>query len=586
MKALTKETYKIFLKHISRYIWVVVFAIFVQVVAVASDVYAPYVFKQIFDLVGVGDPSLTPSIIKLVYLVVGVSVISWLGWRVATFLINFLQPRIMTDLLNTCFEYLQNHSYNFFTSNFAGSLVRKVNRFERAFEDIADQFYWHLFQAVLKVGFIIIVLFLRQWILGLIVFVWVLIYGLFNIAFAKFKLKYDVQRADADTKATGHLADTITNNINLKVFDSLGNEFKFYKKLTWELFRLRKLAWDLGAVSEAVQSALIIILQFAMLYAAVIYWQKGILTIGDFVLIQLYIAQIFGRLWDLGRYVKQIYERLADAEEMTQILITPHEVADVQEAKKLHVENGKIEFFEVTFSYAKKNKTKIFDRFNLTIKPGERVAIIGPSGGGKSTIVKLLFRFFDLSSGKILIDNQDISQVTQGSLRDNLALVPQDPILFHRSLYDNIKYGRLDATDTEVYTAAKLAHCHEFIIKLMEGYRTFVGERGIKLSGGERQRVAIARAILKNAPILVLDEATSSLDSESEYYIQDALKQLMRNKTTIVIAHRLSTIMQMDRIVVLDGGKVIEEGRHEELLKIKKGLYQKLWGIQAGGFTK
>jgi ATP-binding cassette subfamily B protein len=237
----------------------------------------------------------------------------------------------------------------------------------------------------------------------------------------------------------------------------------------------------------------------------------------------------------------------------------------------------------VDFAY--ENSLPVLKKFNLKISPGEKAALIGPSGGGKSTIVKLLLRFTDIQNGQILIDGQNIAQVTQESLRANIALVPQEPILFHRSLLENIRYGKPKATEKEVIAAAKLAHAHEFISKVSEGYDTYVGERGIKLSGGERQRIAIARAILKNAPVLILDEATSSLDSESELYIQDALKKLMLGKTVIVIAHRLSTIMQMDRIIVLENGKVTEEGKHEELLKMEQGTYQKLWGIQAGGFA-
>jgi ABC-type multidrug transport system fused ATPase/permease subunit len=223
------------------------------------------------------------------------------------------------------------------------------------------------------------------------------------------------------------------------------------------------------------------------------------------------------------------------------------------------------------------------DDLDLRISPHEKIALVGPSGAGKSTLVKLLFRQYDIDKGKILIDGQSISAMTQDSLHDAIALVPQDPALFHRSLMDNIRYGRRDATDEEVVLAAKKAHCHEFISELSDGYNTLVGERGIKLSGGERQRVAIARAILKDAPILVLDEATSSLDSESESLIQDALKILMKDKTVIVIAHRLSTIIQMDRIVVMEKGKVVDMGTHDELMN-KVGIYQKLWNIQAGGF--
>ena len=307
------------------------------------------------------------------------------------------------------------------------------------------------------------------------------------------------------------------------------------------------------------------------------------LTVGDIVLLQSYLLRTFDILWDVGKNIRQVYEALADANEMTQILLEPHEIVDAPNASSLKVTSGEIKFENVDFRYH--DNASVLEKFDLVIKPGEKVAFIGPSGGGKSTIVKLLLRFHDLQGGKILVDGQNIALATQDSLRANLSLVPQEPILFHRSLMENIRYSKPDASDKEVIEAAKAAHAHEFICACSEGYDTFVGERGIKLSGGERQRVAIARAILKNAPILVLDEATSSLDSESELYIQDALKKLMQGKTVIVIAHRLSTIMQMDRIIVLENGRITEQGKHEELLKMEQGTYQRLWGIQAGGFT-
>ena len=260
----------------------------------------------------------------------------------------------------------------------------------------------------------------------------------------------------------------------------------------------------------------------------------------------------------------------------------PYDVQDLKTAKNLKVGQAGIKFDEVTFYY---NQTRLtLDHFDLTIKPKEKIALVGSSGAGKSTIVKLLMRFYDVTSGHILIDGQDIARVKQDSLRSQIAFVPQDPILFHRTLMENLRYGRRDASDEEVIEAAKKAKCHDFIQGLADGYDTFVGERGIKLSGGERQRVAIARAILKNAPILVLDEATSSLDSESEYLIQEALRELMKGKTVMVIAHRLSTIMQMDRIVVVEDGRVVDQGTHQELMS-RAGMYQKLWKIQAGGFA-
>jgi len=319
-----------------------------------------------------------------------------------------------------------------------------------------------------------------------------------------------------------------------------------------------------------------------LFFFAIKYWQQGLITVGVFVLLQAYIINLINHLWGFTRTVRDVYQGYADAKEMVEILLLPHEIKDSPSAKELIVNNGEIEFEKLGFSF---NETRsALKDINLTIKPGEKVALIGPSGAGKTTFVRLLLRLYSPPSGEILIDGQDISEATQESLRKNISMVPQDPILFHRTLAENIGYGRRDASRAEIEKAAALAHCDEFISNLPFGFETFVGERGIKLSGGERQRVAIARAILKNAPILVLDEATSSLDSHSEMLIQDALNTLMAGKTTIVIAHRLSTIQKMDRIIVIDEGKIVEQGSHQELLANENSLYKKLWTLQAGGF--
>jgi ATP-binding cassette subfamily B protein len=280
----------------------------------------------------------------------------------------------------------------------------------------------------------------------------------------------------------------------------------------------------------------------------------------------------------------KIYERLAEAEEMTRILNMPHQIIDTNKARTLKVNKGEITFEDVSFKY--EEGEDVIKNFNLTVKPGQKVALVGLSGSGKSTLTKLLLRLYDVVGGKILVDGRNIAKVTQESLRNNISLVPQDPILFHRSLMENIRYGRFGATDEEVIQAAKLAYCDEFISKLKEGYQSTVGDRGIKLSGGERQRIAIARAILKNSPILILDEATSSLDSESEKYIQKSLDNLMKNKTVLIIAHRLSTIKRADRIVVISNKKIVEDGNHNKLIKIEDGIYKRLWNIQVGGFIK
>jgi ABC-type multidrug transport system fused ATPase/permease subunit len=320
-----------------------------------------------------------------------------------------------------------------------------------------------------------------------------------------------------------------------------------------------------------------------LLWGTLVLWQRGLFTIGDFVLVQSYLLGLFNQLTNINQNMRRCYDAIADASEMIDIIKTPHEVADLPRAAKLAVTRGEIVFDNAGFSYP--NGQPALEHFNLTVAGGEKLALVGPSGAGKTTITKLLLRFYDVTEGAIRIDGQNIAEVTQDSLRDAIAFVPQEPILFHRAIMENIRYGRRNASDEEVFAASRAAHCDEFISSLSEGYGTLVGERGVKLSGGERQRVAIARAILKNAPILLLDEATSSLDSESEALIQDAFKALMKGKTVIVIAHRLSTIMKMDRIVVVENGGIAAQGSHQELLE-QGGLYKKLWSIQAGGFEK
>jgi len=328
-----------------------------------------------------------------------------------------------------------------------------------------------------------------------------------------------------------------------------------------------------------------------------------LITIGVFVLLQAYVLNIINQLWGFTRLVRDLYQGYADSKEMVEINLLSHEIKDLPSAKELVVDKGEIEFNDITFGFNQMHQ--VLENINLTIKPGEKVALVGPSGAGKTTFVRLLLRLYSATSGKILIDGQDISEATQESLRKNISMVPQDPILFHRTLAENIAYGKIEEMQKEVPKLAKgepgsrsqsdlgkikkaatLAHCDEFIKELPQGFETYVGERGIKLSGGERQRVAIARAILKNAPILILDEATSSLDSHSEMLIQDALNNLMAEKTTIVIAHRLSTIQKMDRIIVIDNGRIIEQGSHKDLLENENSLYKKLWELQAGGFLK
>lgn len=583
---LQSQNTKITLRHFWRaslgYKKSILAAVFGVIGAAVLNALTPLYFKKFFDLLSHGtSPAIIHELIGVLITIAVLRLLQWAGWRIATFFSSYFQSKVMTDLTNMCFEYLQGHSFGFFTDNFVGSLVKKVKWFSRSFEVISDRAFWNLLPLVVTLSIVISVLFRRNIWLGLGVVIWLVIFFIVNSIFIRFKLRYDIARSEAETKATGFLADTITNQGTIKLFDGFEREKKQSKVLNETLRRLRLKTWNFGNYFEATQALLMSMLEITIFYMAIQLWHRGLLTIGDFVLIQSYLIYVFNNIWDFGKVFRQIFESLADAEEMTVILETPQEVTDTKNAQPLTVTEGKIEFDRVSFNY---HRTRtILKDFSLTIQPHERLAIVGPSGAGKTTLVKLLLRMHDVSGGGVRIDGQDIAHVTQTSQRRQISLVPQDPILFHRSLEENIRYGKPDATHEEVVAAAKSARCHEFIEKLPEGYATYVGERGVKLSSGERQRVAIARAILYNAPILILDEATSSLDSESERLIQDALDVLMKGKTVIAIAHRLSTIKKMDRIVVIENGAIREEGTHERLIA-HGGMYTNLWQLQAGGF--
>lgn len=584
MKQNTKKTVKYFFKHIKQFKLIAGIMLVAMLIGVSASMIWPILFRHFFDvLVSDQDKALIASaLIATLGWIMLAEFVEWIGWRTAGYLNNYFQPKIMANISNECFEQLHHHSYRFFTNNFAGALVKKINRLTRGFERVADKVYWDMLPMALKITVILGVLFYIHPYLGLIMGIWTIVFILANWGLSIYKLKFDIPRSEEDSKVTAALADTITNTTNIKLFSALGFELKRFMGATNSWYKKTKKAWDVASHIEAGQTVFMILLEFCMLYTAIHLWQQDLIKVADFFLIQAYLFELFHQLWNFGRNLRDLYEALADSEEMTVILNTPIEVQDIPGALNLRATRGRVEFKSVSFAYGKEES--VIKKLNFKVKSGEKIALIGPSGGGKSTIVKLILRLFDINKGQILIDEQDISKLTQDSLRSSIALVPQDPILFHRSLKENIRYGRRYASDKEVIAAAKMANCHEFIMKFPKGYSTFVGERGVKLSGGQRQRVAIARAILSNASILILDEATSSLDSESEKLIQDALKNLIKNKTAFIIAHRLSTIMDVDRIFVLDNGRIIEEGQHSDLVGKKSSLYKKLWDLQVGGY--
>jgi len=585
MKTTTRQTLEFYWKHLKVFPALNLTMILAVLTAVIAGMVWPFMLRWFIDtltLEGNVDV-IADQLFHILFIMISIEFIGAIGWRSLHYAIVAIQSRVMKNMMDDCFEQLHRHSYKFFTDRFVGSLVKKSGRLVRAFEALHDSLFYEMIPVILRVSIVNVALLYVSPKLGIPLLIWTTIFITYSYFLSLYKLrKYDKKAVEADTKVTASFADTITNNTNIKLFSALRMEQKNFKEVTQNWQNRFSKSWNFNAHIELVQSLLMLVIIFLVFYRSIFLWKEGGLTVGDFVLIQGYLIELLRVLWDFGRNIRRMYERFADAAEMIDILNTPLGIVDIPRAKSLSITRGKIEFKHVTFGY---NKEKgVLDNLSFKVNPSEKIALIGPSGGGKSTLTKLLLRLFDVNKGKILVDGVDIANVTQESLRRQISLVPQDPILFHRSLFENIRYGRRDASQEEVIAAAKLAHCHEFIQAFPDQYDTLVGERGVKLSGGERQRIAIARAILSNTKILILDEATSNLDSESERLIQDALKNLMKNKTTLVIAHRLSTIVSMDRILVLDGGKIVEEGSHKTLSKKPNSLYQKLWNLQVGGY--
>lgn len=420
--------------------------------------------------------------------------------------------------------------------------------------------------------------------LSLILFVWFIVFIIVQYFLYRRNYPYEIKTNVQDSVVSGVLSDTITNNFNIKIFSSLDREYSDFSNEVWLRTKFQKQRRYRAMIIRTVTGFMMVLIEFIMFYIALSSWSMDLIDIWFFVLLQMYLLRLIDQLWHVWNVFRRLYRWFSESAEMLEVLDEAHEVQDIENAGELRVSSGIIEFEKVWFRY-ENWESAIFSDLSFRIKSWEKIAFVGESGAGKTSIIKVLFRFFDIQSGKVLLDWQDISKVTQDSLRDSISLVPQDPILFHRSIRENIAYGRPDASEAEIIAASKMARCHDFIIKLKDGYDTLVWERWIKLSGGERQRVAIARAILENKPILALDEATSALDSESEMLIQEAMDEVMRNKTVMVIAHRLSTIMKMDQIIVMDNGKIIEKGSHGELINKKDWIYKKLREIQSGGFV-
>ncbi len=580
----SQRTIRIYLQAAKRY-WAtgLVLILLIIIGVTSANLATPYVASRIFDVLanvpsGGGDVGEAG---KYFGWLIGLGVITFSTWRVVGFMNASRQPLVLRNLDQLVFNHLTRQSYSFFTNRFGGALVAQAGRFVRGYETFEDIFFFELLGGSVRLlAAIGILLFLLPEI-GLALLVWTVLFISSVIWLTKLKQPMTRRAADSDTKVTARLADVIANILNLKIFARRQAEVGSFGEVADTRRKLRQRSWFYDELIMGYQIFLIIVFELVVVWLAIRLVGSGSASFANVLLAQFYIAKIISDLWSVGRITKRVSAVLGDTAEMTLILgITP-EIRDPARPKPLTVSKGDIRFERATFAYA--GHPPVFKGFTLHIKPGERVGLVGQSGSGKSTLTKLLLRFADLKSGRVLVDGQDISKVAQDELRSKIAYVPQEPILFHRSLAENIRYGNPRASDEELRDAARLAHAAEFIDALPDGYDTLVGERGIKLSGGEKQRVAIARAMLAKAPILVLDEATSSLDSKSEKLITDALKRLMQNRTTLVIAHRLSTIRNLDRILVMSRGQIVESGSHQQLLA-QKGAYAELWRHQSGGF--
>jgi len=497
-----------------------------------------------------------------------------------------LQARIMEELQNHVFARLLERSVGFYNNQIGGKLVSDVLDFVGAYGQLFNAGFISAFAFALTTFVGLVVVFVSNWTIGLVMtaLLGILLYWTMVATASRSDLR--AARLKIGKKLVAHVSDNIVNAVTVKTFAQESKEIVANQRISRQLGHTRATDWQRTVTSESERMGMLLLTQIALILVLIWLTRRDPHLLATGIFAFTYTLSLINRFFTINTITRQIEESFLQASPMTELLQEPVEVTDATDAKPLVVTAGEIICKDLTFHYADAaSSDTVFKGLNLHIQPGEKIGLVGHSGGGKSTLTRLLLRFDDVSDGSITIDGQDITAVTQTSLRQQIAYVPQEPLLFHRSIQENIAYGRDSVSQVDIEHAAKQAYAHGFISKLPDGYDTIVGERGVKLSGGQRQRIAIARAILKDAPILVLDEATSALDSESEKVIQKALWELMDNKTTVVVAHRLSTIQKMDRIVVLSEGNIAEQGSHAELLE-QGGLYATLWAHQSGGFIE
>ncbi len=586
---ITKLTIRLFWLHAIRYKrFLVPLLIMLPVTILIMNFLEPYILSLVFAKIsqrGYDTSNVWGSFKPYIIAYAAATILSGIiGWRVNIWLIWNLELRVVRDLSQKVFDHLVNLSAGFHGNRFAGSLVSQATKLTGAYIRFIDASIFNLLPLLVSMLATVIILAPRVPLYAVSLLGFSLIYIIGTFFFSK-KVRYaNTMESEAQSHQTGYLADSISNLMVVKSFAAGNYEMERYGDIAGETKLAGARSMKATMVRETYSSIVTSSIGISALVIAVVGAGTFRSDIATLFLIVNYTASVGQRLWEFQNVLRQYNRAFGDASDMVKILQITPEIQDPVQPEDAHIVRGSISFEDVTFTYGE-NKRPLFKDLTINVKAGEKIGLVGHSGSGKTSLTRLLLRFSDIDSGAIKVDGHDIRNITQDNLHAHIAYVPQEPLLFHRSLSENIAYGRPGTTQREIESIAKLANAHEFIAQLPQGYDTLVGERGVKLSGGQRQRVAIARAMIKNAPILVLDEATSALDSESEILIQDALWRLMEGRTAIVIAHRLSTIQHMDRIIVMNKGRITEQGSHKELIRAG-GTYAKLWSHQSGGFME
>ncbi len=579
-----KEIIHLFVSTAMTYKYRTVFSIIgAAFTAIVGGFVGPFIIAQLLEDIQFGTVTLvSASGLIIAYIITQI----WgevLGWRLNMFMTWTMETAAQRDLYRKIFNKLTNQSLSFHADRFGGGLVSQTTKLIGSFERFWDTIIFQVSPSIASIVAAVVILSFLLWPYALFLLVLAIVFGVTVVLGSRFMAVRNKEEAQASTASNAHVADAVTNVMTIKSYGREEDELRTMDQKTthWREKSLSTMRGFLGV--STIYSSLLAVTNITALVAAIWASEHNLASISVVYLAVTYTFTVVRQLWEMNNIMRNYNRIMGDAYDMTEILLLDASVVDTSN-KKLVVKKGEVTVDAISFAHDGNPET-LFNDFSLKIPSGQRVGLVGASGSGKTTLTKLILRFADVKSGAIYIDGQSIADVTQKSLRQNIAYVPQEPMLFHRSLRENIAYGRPDASDEEILEATKRANALEFVEKLPEGLDTMVGERGVKLSGGQRQRIAIARAILKDAPILLLDEATSALDSESEKLIQDALQKLMKGRTSIVIAHRLSTISKLDRIIVMDHGKIVEDDTHDALLK-KKGTYAKLWAHQSGGFIE